>query len=153
MPIVYPHLIFQIDAILRLLGMQPLLGAADFMFNPDVPILVRFVSLNHAWLLYFLLFVIWRLGYDRRAFLAQSLFAAVVIVVSYLAVTDMHAPVGNINKVFGLSDGEPQTFMAQWLWLIVLVVYEFLNNAAVHALLRRFFPSIIQPFPPQTLRT
>lgn len=139
MPIIYPHLIWQIDAVLRITIDRPILGAADYMFDPELSPVFKFVSMNHAFLLYLLIWMIWRLGYDRRAFLVQTFFASVVVFFSYLLTTDMHGPVGNLNKVYGLSDGGPQTFMLPWLWVALVIVYEMLNNAGVHVLLRMLF--------------
>src|SRR5438132_6085912 len=43
-----------------------------YMFRPDVPLVIRALSLYHAWLPFLLLWSVRRLGYDGRAWLAQT---------------------------------------------------------------------------------
>jgi hypothetical protein len=57
-----------------------------------------------------------RLGYDRRAWLYQSLLALVVLPVTYW-LTD---PAENVNWVHGL--GRPQTALPRWAYLTLLLV-------------------------------
>ena len=61
-----------------------LLGMTDYMFDAQRPIYLRALSLFHGWLPFLLLFLVKRLGYDRRALslwtlLAWSLMAAEAI--------------------------------------------------------------------------
>lgn len=48
-----------------------LLGLTDYMFYASIPRFVRALSLFHVWLPCVLVWLVWRLGYDRRAFLVQ----------------------------------------------------------------------------------
>jgi hypothetical protein len=52
-------------------------GTSRFEFDPNVPLFVRLLSLFHV------LWAIWRLGYDRRGWLYQTLTAWVVVPVNY----------------------------------------------------------------------
>ncbi len=81
-----------------------LIGMASYMFNPDLPLYLRALSLYHLALPPVMVFLLYRLGYDRRALLAQTLLVWIVLPATYL-LTD---PADNINLVFGLSR-EPQT--------------------------------------------
>src|SRR6266508_3361385 len=56
-----------------LLATVPALGLADYMFDRKIPRPVRALSLFHLWLPPLLLWTVGRLGYDRRAFRAQTL--------------------------------------------------------------------------------
>jgi hypothetical protein len=56
-----------------------------------------------------------RLGYDRRAWLYQSLLALVVLPVTYW-LTDR---ADNVNWVHGL--GRPQTALPRWAYLAALI--------------------------------
>jgi hypothetical protein len=44
-------------------------GMTSYMFDPELPLFVRGLSSFHGWLPFLLLWMVWRLGYDRRAFL------------------------------------------------------------------------------------
>jgi hypothetical protein len=94
------------------------------MFDRTIPLPVRLVSLFHIWFPPLLLWMIYRIGYDERALLAQTLLAWVLLTVSYW-VTD---PDENINWVRGLR-GESQKRMPGWLYLALqmlalpLIVY------------------------------
>lgn len=87
---------------------------SGYMFNEDLPLFVRALSLYHIIILPLLIWMVARLGYDRRALLAQTLLAWAVLLFTYL-VTD---PSDNINFVFGLGD-PPRTPLPQPLWLIL----------------------------------
>lgn len=143
--IFWPHLFWQIDyltqitigiKVFKVCGLTP----AEYMFDPGYPALNRCLSMQHAWMLYLLLWLLWRLGYDRRALGAQTFYAWVVFLVSYAIVKDMHGPAGNVNSIFGVSGSEPQTWMAPWLWLAVLMVFMPLCwYGPLHFLFRRVF--------------
>ena len=47
-------------------------GMTAYMFTPTIPLFTRGLSLFHFWLPLFLIWIIWRLGYDRRAFMAWT---------------------------------------------------------------------------------
>jgi hypothetical protein len=96
--------------------------------------------MQHAWGLYLLLWAVWRLGYDRRALLAQTLYAWVILLLTYALTKDIHGPAGNVNNVFGISNREPQTWMAPWVWMVFLMVFlPVCHYAPVHYLFRRIF--------------
>ena len=97
-------------------------GAADYMFSPKVSLFVRCLSFSHLFLPYLLLWLVWRLGYDRRAVWAQTLCAWGVLILSYALVGSMDSASGNVNKIFGLSDAGPQQIMPRPLWLAVAIL-------------------------------
>jgi hypothetical protein len=87
------------------------------MFVATIPLPVRLVSLFHIWFPLFLLWMVYRLGYDERALLAQTVLAWVILALSYW-VTDARE---NINWVRGLR-GVPQTWMPGRLYLALLMI-------------------------------
>jgi hypothetical protein len=111
------------DFLYRLATGRHLTGISEYMFDPDQPLFTRGLSLFHGWLPFLLLWLVWRLGYDPRALVAQTLLACVVLVLSYLAVADPSGPAGNVNKVFGPHDKQPQTFTSPARWLMFLMVF------------------------------
>ena len=129
-------LVWLADLLTRLATGTFLTGWTHYMFRPDVPLVIRSLSLYHGWLPFLLLWVVWRLGYDRRAWIAQSLLAWVILPVCYLF-TD---PVRALNGVFGPSGQHPQTWVAPGVWLaLVMVLYPLGVFLPTHLVLRLAF--------------
>jgi hypothetical protein len=88
------------------------------MFDQRIPILVRCLALFHVVVPVLLLWMVYRLRYERRALVAQTLLAWIVLLFCVLF-TD---PALNINCVFGPGT-QRQTFMPAWLYFTVLLIY------------------------------
>jgi len=119
-----------VDFILGLLvGWHPL-NATTYMFDPRVPPIVRGLSLFHLLVPALLVWMVHRLGYDRRALGVQTAFTIVLFWVSH-AVTD---PARNINWVFG--PGQPQSYVPGWLYLVAMMtVFPIMCYVPVHLIL------------------
>lgn len=122
-----------------------LTGMTGYMFDTAYPLYLRALSLFHLWLPALLIYLAWRLGYDRRAFWAWTVLAWAVLLVSYFFLPppspDPGGTARNINYVFGFSDTEPQTLMPDWAWLMMLMAgFPLLVFAPVHLALRRWMP-------------
>lgn len=138
--VLVPELIWTADFLARLLfDFDPaFFRGTAYMFDPDKPLLVRGLSLYHAALPVMLLWLLYRLGYDRRAFVAQTLFCWVVFPLSYLVST----PEANINFVHGFGN-HPQQWMPPGLFVLFLMVaFPLLLYLPMHFVLGRLF---IQP--------
>ncbi|WP_425450028.1 hypothetical protein [Virgifigura deserti] len=94
-----------------------LVGLAGYMFEPDKPLYLRGLSLFHLLLPPLLLWLLHRLGYDRRALVAQTTLAWMVLPLTYLT-TD---PEQNINWVFGPGTDLPAP-LSPSLYLGLLMV-------------------------------
>jgi hypothetical protein len=103
-------------------------GMTSYMFDPKLSLFVRGLSSFHGWLPFLLLWGVWRLGYDRRAFVAWTIASAVILLVSFLFGPAPPAPADNpdlavnINYVHGLSYVQRQTVMPPWLWVSIMIV-------------------------------
>jgi hypothetical protein len=129
------ELVWAVDFLFRLVTGHELLGATRYMFNPDHPLFIRGLSLFHLWLPLLLFWLVWRLGYDRRAWLAQVALAAVILPVCYLFVTWR-----NINWVYGLGE-QRQEWMPPPLYLLLLFAVLTLGvYLPTHLLLRALVP-------------
>jgi hypothetical protein len=144
--ILVPQAIWIADFLAGLAGV-PLLGMTQYMFDAKIPLFTRGLSSFHFWLPLFLVWLIWRLGYDRRALLGWTVLASVLILVCYFLMPAPPAPAGNpnlpvnINYVFGLSGEAPQTWFPQGVYLaLLLVVLPAAAFIPTHLVLRRFFP-------------
>jgi hypothetical protein len=95
---------------------HPLNNMTAYMFNADLPLFTRALSFFHFWLPFFLLGVVWRLGYDRRAFWVWTLLAWIDLSLCYFVMPAPPAPANdpnrpvNINYVYGFDDHEAQTW-------------------------------------------
>jgi hypothetical protein len=103
-------------------------GMTSYMFDPKYTLVVRGLSLFHGWLPFLLVWGVWRLGYDRRAFAGWTAISTAILLASYFLAPAPPAPVGNpnlavnINFVHGLSVEKPQTLLPPWLWLTGFIV-------------------------------
>jgi hypothetical protein len=123
----------------------PLLGMTGYMFDPDKPLFTRGLSFFHFWLPILLVYLVRRLGYDRRALAAWSGLAVVVLLICFFLLpappppaADPNLPV-NVNYVYGLSDEKPQSWMHPHGYFgLVLVSLPVAVYLPTHLLLRRF---------------
>lgn len=123
-----------------------LLDLTSYMFDSRIGLFTRGLSLFHGWLPGLLVWLLFRLGYDKRAIYAWTGLAAVLLLVCYFLTppagahpANPNAPI-NINYVYGLNDRQPQQWINQsmyaFLWLGVLWLAAFLPT---HLVLRKFF--------------
>ena len=127
--ILLPQMLWVVDFLARLIAGAPIIGLADYMFDPKIPWYVRGLSLFHGWLPVLLAWMVWRLGYDRRAWIAQIVVAWVLLLVCYhytplppAPPEDPNAAV-NVNWVFGFREKEAQTWMDPRLYLALLMAF------------------------------
>lgn len=112
-----PELLWNADFFGRLLAGRHLLGLSAYMFDASRPRWLRALSLFHVALPVVLVWMVSRLGYDRRALVLQTLVAMVVLPFTF-AVTD---PADNVNWVYGPGRG-PQTVVPRWVYLALLMI-------------------------------
>ncbi|MBE3065517.1 MAG: membrane-associated protein [Spirochaetes bacterium] len=121
-----------IDFLGHLLTRRTLLGLSDYMFDPQNPVFIRVLSLFHLVLPGLVLWMVWRLGYDSRAWLLQTLLTWIILLATY-RFTD---PAQNINWAFG-PGSEPQHLLPPMVYLIVvMLVLPLLVYLPTHLALR-----------------
>ncbi len=128
-------LFLELAWVLDFLSGGRLMTIAAYVFSEDEPWLIRLLSGSfHLVLPPLLLYLMIRLGYDRRAFPLQIVIALIVLPLTFV----LTAPADNINWVYG--PGQPQdmlpplVYLALFFLTLVLVVY-----LPSHLLFRRFF--------------
>jgi hypothetical protein len=143
--IILPQCLWMIDFLGGAVGL-PLTGMTAYMFNDAIPMFARFLSFFHFWLPLFLVWLTWRLGYDRRALPLWSAIALVLVLISYFFLPPPPAPADNpglpvnVNYVFGLSDAHPQDWMPPLVYLAcLLVALPLLIYWPTHRVFRRIF--------------
>jgi hypothetical protein len=144
--ITLPQILWVIDLLSRLVAGVHVTGVTGYMLDPKIPVFLRGLSSFHGWLPFVLVWLLSRLGYDRRALPIQSVAAVVILLVSYLFAPAPPPPAGhpnwavNLNYVYGLDDKHPQTLMAPRLWLLCMMVFNLIVlYVPTHLILRRVF--------------
>lgn len=122
--ILAPQLLWVADFCGSCVG-APITGMTAYMFNPNSWIFLRGLSLFHGWLPFLLLYLVWRLGYDKRALFAWTGLAWFLILICYFVMPEPMADPGfrpvNINYVWGMSDNVKQSWMPAYAWLALLL--------------------------------
>ncbi|GDY22182.1 hypothetical protein LBMAG56_35290 [Verrucomicrobiota bacterium] len=144
--IVLPQLLWCADFAAGLLGFR-LTGMTAYMFDTKRPLFLRGLSLFHGWLPFLLVFLVKRLGYDRRALpvWTATAWALLLICFNFLppagaALADPRTPI-NVNYVWGMSDEAPQTWLPTYAWLALLFTgLPLLIFLPTHCVLRKIFP-------------
>lgn len=142
--IVLPQLLWVIDFGVHFAGIK-ITGMSDYMFDGKIPLATRGLSFFHGWLPFLLVYMTWRLGYDRRALVIWISLAWILMLVCYFwipagaVLANPNQPV-NINYVYGLNDRAAQTWMPAWAWLLTLMLgLPLLFWWPAHLILMRFF--------------
>jgi hypothetical protein len=143
--ILLPQALWCADFLGGLVGWH-LTGMTAYMFNPDLSLFTRGLSFFHFWLPLLLTWLVWRLGYDRRAFWAWTGLAWALLLVCYFLLPPPPAPKEapntpvNINYVYGFSDEQPQEWMDPRLFLALMMLGLPLGVfLPTHLLLRKAF--------------
>ena len=143
--ILLPQCLWLVDFGGGLAGFH-LLGLTGYMFDPHLSLFTRGLSLFHGWLPLLLVWLLVRVGYDKRALLAWTVLAAGLVLVCYLYVlpagahpANPNTPI-NVNYVFGFNNQQPQHWVSPNLYVVllfgVLWLFAFLPT---HVALRKMF--------------
>ena len=73
-----PQMLWVVDFFAELVGGH-LTELTHYMFEPERPVFTRMLSFFHFWLPFFLLGMVWRLGYDRRAFVGWTVISCLIL--------------------------------------------------------------------------
>jgi hypothetical protein len=142
--ILVPQIVWVVDFLANLAGVS-LTGITDYMFDPAHSLFLRLLSLYHGWLPFLLVYLIWKIGYDRRALGAWTVLAWVLLPICFFLMPPPTPNPGltpvNINYVWGTSDLAAQTWVPPHAWLAALLIgLPLFAYAPAHLLLARFMP-------------
>ncbi|HLF92545.1 MAG TPA: membrane-associated protein [Planctomycetota bacterium] len=133
------QLVWTVDVVGRTLLGSRFLGTTDYMWDPAIPLVTRLLSLFHLAVPPLLFWGIWKLGYDRRAFWAQTVTAWVLLPICYFGWPPDPGFAWDINWVYGPFD-KPQTRISPILYLgVCMIAYPVLLYAPTHFALRFLF--------------
>jgi hypothetical protein len=77
-----PELAWSLDFFFQRISGKSAIGLSAYMFDPAIPLGLRALSLFHVGLPILLVWLVYRLGYDNRALIGQTLLAGVVLPLS-----------------------------------------------------------------------
>jgi hypothetical protein len=129
------ELLWNFDFFVRLITGRETVGLSAYMFDSSIKLSIRALSLFHVFLPPVVLWYVYKLGYDGRALLVQTLFVWIVLPVCYL----FTKPGDNINGVFGIGK-TPQTRIPSGVYLLLLMVaFPLVIYLPTHLVLKRLF--------------
>jgi hypothetical protein len=133
--ILLPQALWCTDFLVQAFGGR-LTGMTGYMFDENRSLFLRGLSLFHGWLPFLLVYLVRKLGYDRRALIGWSLIAVLLCLIAYFLLPAAGATLENpntprnINYVFGMDDAQPQQWMPQLAylgtWMVALVGIVFI---------------------------
>ena len=136
--VLLPEIVWNLDYFFRVATGNKGIGLTNYMFDARIPLWIRNVSLFHLWLPPVLIWLLYRLGYDSRALLWQTLVAAIVVPLSYVLGDSKE----NFNWVYGFGD-KPQGIMPPPLFaFLVTVAFPLVIYLPSHFLFLRLFRPI-----------
>jgi hypothetical protein len=139
-----PQIYWAFDFLVNAAG-HSLTGITDYMFETKRSLFLRGLSLFHGWLPFLLIYLVWKIGYDRRAFWSWTVLAWVLLLVCFFLMPPPMPDPGlmpvNINYVWGLSDYAPQPWVSPYVWFAGLMIgLPLLVFAPTHLVLARVMP-------------
>lgn len=143
--ILVPQFFWCVDFAFELSG-QHLTHMTSYMFDTNKPLFLRGLSFFHGWLPFVLIYLVRRLGYDKRAVFGWTALAWTLCLIAFFFLppagahlADPKIPV-NVDYVFGMNDAEPQHWLAPGAylvaWMLALLAVFYIPS---HLVLSRLF--------------
>jgi len=126
------EILYDIDLLVALASGRHATGGTEYMFDPNIPLLVRSLGLYHFVVPILLLWAVYRLGYDGRGWRWQIVLMGIVV-----PICSFWRPEDNINFARGI--GHEQHLVPNWLYLVgYLIVVPLVIYWPTHAALQRW---------------
>ena len=126
---------WNLDFFAHLLTDTSITGLSAYMFNRKTSLLIRALSLFHIVFPILLLWMLSRLGYDKRAFIMQTLLAWIVLPLSYFFTRRSE----NVNWVHGFGNKPTRWLAAPLHVLLLMILFPLVIYLPTHFLLQTFF--------------
>jgi hypothetical protein len=122
--ILVPQTAWLVDFLVNLAGFS-LTGITDYMFDTSHSLFLRLLSLYHAWIPLLAAYLVWKVGYDRRALWAWTGLFWLLLPACFFLMPPPSPDAGltpvNINYVWGPSDLAAQRWVPPYVWLAALM--------------------------------
>jgi hypothetical protein len=142
--ILLPQVYWCIDFIANAFGVS-LTGMTNYLFNPNSWWFLRGLSLFHGWIPFLLVYLVWKLGYDKRGLPAWTVVAWALILICFFFMPRPRPDPGltpvNINYVWGMNDAAAQTWVHPYVWIAGLMIgLPLIVFVPTHFMLMRYAP-------------
>jgi len=160
--VLLPQIVWCADFVGGLTG-HFLTGQTKYMFSNNTSLLALYkhgLSFFHCWIPFLDFWLVWRLGYDRRALVVWTATGWAILLVCYFLMPLPPAPDNNpdlpvnINYVYAIDDTQgPQTWMPPLAWFsLVMIAFPTLIWVPAHLILAKTIgpPSVageLKPYP------
>jgi hypothetical protein len=141
--IALPQMVWVADFLGHAAGYS-LTGMTDYMFDATHSLFLRSLSLFHGWLPFLLIYLVWKIGYDRRALACWTALAWALLLICFFLMPPPTPDAGltpvNINYVWGMSDSAAQSWVSPYVWFgglligLPLLVYAPTHFALAHVM-------------------
>jgi hypothetical protein len=133
--VVFFEALWNVDFFFRRSTGKSLIGLSAYMFDPKTPLFIRGLSCFHIVLPPLLLWMLYRLGYDQRAFVWQTIVALVVLPLSYL----VSNPQENVKWVYGFGQMPQRTLPAPLFVILLMLLFPLAVYLPTHLLFAKIF--------------
>ena len=133
--LVFFEALWNVDFFFRLSTGKSLIGLSAYMFDPKIHLSIRGLSCFHIVLPPLLLWMLYRLGYDQRAFILQTIVALVVLPLSYL----ISNPQENVNWVYGFGQTPQRILPAPLFVILLMLLFPLVIYLPTHLLFAKIF--------------
>ena len=133
--VVFFEALWNIDFFFRLATGKSFVGLSAYMFDAEIPLFIRGLSGFHIFLPLLLLWMLYRLGYDQRAFVWQTIVAIVVLPLSYLVSNAQE----NVNWVYGFRRNPQRILPAPLFVVLLMLLFPLVVYLPTHILFTRIF--------------
>ena len=129
------ELMWTVDFFVRLVVGASVTGLSAYMFDSKILLSVRALSLFHIVLPILAGWMVWRLGYDGHALVAQTAVAWIILPLSYLLTKRSE----NVNWVYGFGS-RPQEWIGSRLYLaFLMLLFPLIIYLPTHLILSAVF--------------
>ncbi|MDQ3536294.1 MAG: membrane-associated protein [Bacteroidota bacterium] len=129
------EIIWNIDFFFQLITRSELINLTNYMFNEELSLFLRGLSLFHVFLPAIVIWLLIKWGYDTKAFYYQWALTWIVLPLTYFLTN----PQENINWVHGLGD-KPQTVLPKGLYFaLVMIAFPLAIYLPSHFVLKKLF--------------
>jgi hypothetical protein len=112
------ELLWLVEVLFQVISGHHILGLSKYMFQRDIPLWIRLLSLFHVWMPWLLLWMVLRYGYNGRALVVQTVVWYAILLLSYFVST----PQENINFAHGFVRLPTYLTMPGYLALMMVAV-------------------------------
>jgi len=133
--VLLPEIFWNVGFFVRLTTGRSITGLSEYMFESWRPLFSRLLSLFHIFLPPLLVWLVYVLGYDQRAFVSMTLVSLIVLPVTYAATKPEH----NINWVHGWEGRLPWGLSPRAYVALLMIAFPVVVFLPTHMLLRAIF--------------